>query len=76
MFTHIRVRKLTCRIPAYLATSSHLPYETVAKEFVALLPHEVTQLHSDSERLIVFVGLMLHCDEMVKKGQDIRRLLS
>ena len=59
----------------------NLPNGTVAKEFVHvdLLTHEVTQLHSGatrSERLIVFLELMLHCDEMVKKGQDIHRLLS
>ena len=57
----------------------NLPNGTVAKELIDLLAHEVTQLHSGatrSERLIVFLGLMLHRDEMVKKGQDIRRLLA
>ena len=51
----------------------------MTKEFVDLLTHEVTHLHSGatrSERLIEFLGLMLHHDEMVKKGQDIRRLLA
>ena len=55
-----------------------LPRGCIGKEFVGLLADEIRMLCNcivKSERLIVFCGLLLQRDNMVKIGSDIRRLL-
>ena len=64
---------VTTRIELY-----DLPGGSIGKEFVGLLADEIRVLCNSlvkSERLIVFCGLLLQRDNMVKKGSDIRRLL-
>ena len=63
---------VTTRIELY-----DLPGGSIGKEFVGLLADEIRVLCNSlvkSERLIVFCGLLLQRDNMVKKGSDIRRL--
>ena len=55
-----------------------LPGGAVGREFIDILTQEVSMLcrvRVRSERFIVFIGIMLQRDNMVKKGCDIRRLL-
>ena len=64
---------VTTRIELY-----DLPGGSIGKEFVGLLADEIRVLCNSlvkSERLIVFCGLLLQRDNMVKIGSDIRRLL-
>ena len=54
-----------------------LPGGAVGREFIDILTQEASMLCRAcfrSERFIVFVGIMLQCDIIVKKGCDIRRL--
>jgi len=56
-----------------------LPSGSAGREFVNLLSSEVTLLAqgpSRSERVLVFLSTMSQRDPMVRKGIDIRRLLS
>ena len=56
----------------------NLPGGAVGREFIDILTQEVSMLCRAcvrSERFIVFIGIMLQLDNMVKKGCDIRRLL-
>ena len=55
-----------------------LPGGAVGREFVSLLSEEMSSLsrgEAKSERLIVFLVVMLQRDGLVKKGSDVRRLL-
>ena len=55
-----------------------MPGGSVGRELVNLLTNEVSMLSREeaiSERWIVFCGVVLQRDSMVKKGTDIRRLL-
>jgi len=56
-----------------------LPSGSAGREFVNLLSSEINLLaqgSSRSERVLVFLSTMLQQDPMVRKGIDIRRLLS
>lgn len=55
-----------------------LPGGNVVKEFVGLLPDEISMLTEkrvNSERFIIFCRIVLQRDRLVKKGSDVRRLL-
>ena len=60
-------------------TSYHyIPNGAVGRDFTQLLTQEVTLLNQGScksERMIVFIGVVLQRDNMVKKGSDICRLI-
>ena len=56
-----------------------LPSGAVGKEFLRVLAEEVRSVESGkeiSERMLVFVPMVLQKDGMVKQGQDIKRLIS
>ena len=67
------------RVIAVCGIHYDLPGGAIGYHFVDLLSDEVCFLRRGafkSERLIVFLSVMLQCDIIVKKGIDIRRLLS
>ena len=67
------------RVIAVRGIHYDLPGGATGRHFVDLLSDEVCSLSRrafKSERLIVFLSVMLQRDIMVKKGTDIRRLLS
>ena len=47
----------------------------MGREFVDLMAEEVILLNKMSERLIVFISVMLQHDTRIRKGVDICRLL-
>ena len=56
----------------------YIPNGAVGRDFTQLLTQEVTLLNQGScksERMIVFIGVVLQRDNMVKKGSDICRLI-
>ena len=56
----------------------NLPNGSVGRDFVGLLSSEVNLLvqgSMSSERVIVFLTVLLQRDPMVKRGADIHRLL-
>ena len=55
-----------------------LPQGSAAKKFLTMLTDEIYKVEkgkSRSERLIVFISLMLQWYSMIRKGFDIKRLL-
>ena len=67
-----------CKIVSTRCSYYDLPGGAVGREFIDILTQEVSMLcraRVRSERFIVFIGIMFQCDNMVKKGCDIRRLL-
>ena len=67
------------RVIAVRGNHYDLPGGAIGRHFVDLLSDEVCSLSRGafkSERLIVFLSVMLQRDIMVKKGTDVRRLLS
>ena len=57
----------------------HLPSGAVAHDFIKLLSSEISLLAREverSERVLIFLSVMLQRDPMVRKGTDIRQLLS
>ena len=56
-----------------------LPRGSIGREFIDLLAEEINCLSrqsTPSERVIVFVAVLMQKDKMVKKGAEIRRLLA
>ena len=58
-----------------------LPRGSIGREFIDLLAEEIhvtclSRQSTPSERVIVFVAVLMQRDKMVKKGAEIRRLLA
>ena len=69
--------QLWLRIISIRNSHYNLPNESVGRDFVCLLSSEVNLLvqgSMSSERVIVFLTVILQCDTMVKRGADIHRL--
>ena len=65
-------------IASFRCRQYDLPGGSVGREFVSLLSEEVSKLANGefrSERLVVFMSVLLQRDPLVKKGADVRRLL-
>ena len=71
--------KLWLRIVSFRNCHYDLPSGTISHDFIELLSSEVSLLARGlvkSEWVLVFLSAMLQRDPMVRRGTDIRRLLS
>ena len=67
------------KVVTFRGKHNSLPRGSIGREFIDLLAEEINCLSrqsTPSERVIVFVAVLMQKDKMVKKGAEIRRLLA